>query len=224
MTPIKVIKCFVLTALVSTTSLVSASGIPTVDVANIAQMVLDAQAQALQAKAQLDAAMSQLDEAKRQFDQTKGFITGNSGYGGMYNDPAMTSYIPTSISPDSWEQLYTKMDTVTLQNMRNKYGLETDNKVQQEAYDKKLQDFYFTQGALAANNRRLENIQRLQEEADRATTPQQKQDIANRIAAEQAEIQNENNRLAVVNSLQAKQEKLQTQRVNQDFSQFLQGK
>ncbi|MBT1654856.1 conjugal transfer protein, partial [Klebsiella pneumoniae] len=56
---------------------VYASGIPTVDVANITQLVVNAQQQAKEALAQLDKAKEAISQAKSQYDHYKSIMQGN---------------------------------------------------------------------------------------------------------------------------------------------------
>lgn len=200
-----------------------ASGIPTVDLAAIAQAVTDAMQQAQEAAANLTALQDQLDEAKRQFDETKGLITGNSRYGSKFNDPAMYDYLPTSTTAGSWEDIYSKMDAGTLNSYRGKYGLVTKNASQQAVFDKQLTNLRTQEAAYRANNLRLENLRNLQALADSARTPQEKQDIQSRLQIEQANIANEANRLATTKDLMERQDKLLAQKQNTDFNSFLSG-
>jgi hypothetical protein len=55
-------------------------------------------------------------------------------------------------------------------------------------------------------------------EAAAAQTPQEKADIANRLAIEQAAINNENNRLAVAVDLMAREDELKIQQQNAIFN------
>ncbi|KGF62092.1 type IV secretion system protein [Pseudomonas lutea] len=198
-----------------------ASGIPTVDVASIAQMALDAKAQADQAAAALSEAQNAISQAKSQFNELKGLTTGNSGYGSMYNSSKMTSYLPTTTTAGSWSTIYSNMDSSKLASLRSQYGLTSDDALQQEVYDKKLTNMATAEAQYDANNLRLQNIQNLQAAADQATTPQQKEDISNRIKTEQATIANEANRQATAKDLMDKQDDLLAQKQNDEFDKFM---
>ncbi|NMZ71325.1 type IV secretion system protein VirB5 [Pseudomonas peli] len=207
---------------------VYASGIPTVDVAAIAQAVMDAMQQAMEAAEQLSAAQDQISElqqqyeqAEQQFEDLKDMTTGNSGYGGQYWSEEMVDYIPTTATAGSWEEIYKDMDAGTLESYRNKYGLKSENETQQEVFDVQLTNLRTLENAHRANNLRLENIKNLQALADSATTPQEKEDIQARLIAEQAAISNEANRLATVESLMARNDKMLAQKQNQEFEKFL---
>lgn len=201
-----------------------ASGIPTVDLVGNAQQALAEAARLADAAKQLKAAMDQIDQAKSQWSENKGLLTGNSYYGTQFSSSTMVDYIPTSTDAGGWEKLYSNVDKSIAKQEADKYGFTATTPAQQAALDKEMAHWLITQGGYRANNERLENIKKLQAEADRATTPQQKQDIANRIAGEQAEIQNETNRIAMLNSVETQQTKFGKQQVNNDFNTFLQGK
>lgn len=211
-------------AISSTTMTVSATGVPTVDVVSIAQLASNALQQAAEAAAQLEQAKRAISEAQSQFDKTKAMLTGNSRYGGQYNNSDLTDYLPTTATLNSWEKIYDSMDSGTLQGMRNKYGLTSEEPLQQEAFDRKLAHLHTTEAAYKANNLRLVNIQNLQAAADEAQTPQEKQDIQTRIQTEQANIANESNRLATAKELMDRQEKLYAQKQNKEFDDFMSGK
>lgn len=220
----RVLALSIAVAIGGTSLTASATGIPTVDVASIAQMAANAVQQASEAAAQLEQAKRAISEAQSQFEKTKGMITGNSGYGSQYNNKDLTDYLPTSTTMNSWEKIYDQMDSSTLQAMRDEYGLKSDEPLQQEVFDKQLTHLYTSETAYKANNRRIENIQALQAEADQAQTPQEKQDIATRISTEQAAIANESNRLATAKELMDRQERLYAQKQNKEFDDFLSGK
>lgn len=200
---------------------VQASGIPTVDVAAIAQMVIDAMQQAQEAADQLGEMQAQYEQAKEQFDELKDLTTGNSRYGTRYNSDDLYDYLPTSTTAGSWEQIYEDMNAGTLEGYRNKYGLKSDQATQQEVFDVQLTNLRTLENAHRANNLRLENIKNLLKLVDQATTPQQKDDIRTRMVAEQAAISNEANRLAAMESLMARNDEMLRQKQNAEFDDFL---
>jgi len=220
----RVLALSIAVAIGSTSLTASATGIPTVDVMSIAQMAQNAIQQASEAAAQLEQAKRAISEAQSQFDKTKSMITGNSGYGSQYNNKNLTDYIPTTTTIKGWQKIYDQVDSSVLQGMRDEYGLKSEDPLQQEVFDKQLTHLYTTEAAYQANNLRLANIQALQAEADQAQTPQEKQDISNRIQSEQAAIANETNRLSTTKELMDRQEKLYAQKQNKEFDDFLSGK
>ena len=205
-----------------------ASGIPTVDVAAIAQAVMDAMQQAMEAADQLAAAEEQISELQRQYEQAqeqfedlKDMTTGNSRYGTKYWSEQMYDYIPTSPTQGSWEDIYQEMNEGMLEQYRNKYGLTSDDPLQQEVFDTQLTNLRTLENAHRANNLRLENLKNLQALADAATTPQEKEDIQTRLITEQAAINNESNRLATVQSLMARNDEMLRQKQNREFNDIL---
>lgn len=197
------------------------AGIPTVDAAGIAASIAHAVQQAAEAAAQLAAFQQEIEQAQAQFEETKQLISGNSGYGGQYWSEELVSYIPTDATTGSWEEIYSQMDSSVLNSYREKYGLISDQPTQQEVFDKQLTNLRTLEAAHKANNLRLENIQNLQALADAAETPQEKDDIRARLAAEQAAIANEANRLSTVKDLMARQDNMLAQRQNAEFQDFM---
>ncbi|WP_325095488.1 type IV secretion system protein, partial [Burkholderia contaminans] len=72
-----------------------------------------------------------------------------------------------------------------------------------------------TQKAYDAVIERLQNIQSLMQQSDTTQDPAAKADLANRFAAENAQIQSEQTRLNLVQQLQAVEEKLAARQANQ---------
>lgn len=198
-----------------------ATGVPTVDVLTNAQLLANAVQQASEAAAALEQAKAAVAQAQSQFNEYKGLINGNSSYGSLYNSSKLTSYLPTTTTSGSWSSIYSNMDSSKLASLRSQYGLTNDDALQQEVYDKKLTNLATAESQYEANNLRLQNIQNLQAAADAATTPQEKEDISNRIKTEQASIANEANRQATAKDLMEKQDALLAQKQNDDFDSFM---
>jgi type IV secretion system protein VirB5 len=114
------------------------------------------------------------------------------------------------------------MNMGRLDSLRNQYGLISEDPLQQEVYDKKLTNLATAEDQYQANNVRLQNIKDLQAQADAAVTPQQKEDVSNRIKTEQAAIANEANRQATAKDLMEKQDDLLAQKQNDEFDKFMQ--
>jgi type IV secretion system protein VirB5 len=201
---------------------VFAAGVPTTDIIGNAQMAADALRDAQQAAAALQEAQRAVEQAKSQFNELKNLTTGNSGYGSLLNDSRLTSYLPTTTTSGSWSTIYDKMNMGRLDSLRNEYGLISEDPLQQEVYDKKLTNLATAEDQYQANNVRLQNIKDLQAQADAAVTPQQKEDVSNRIKTEQAAIANESNRQATAKDLMEKQDDLLAQKQNDAFDKFLQ--
>lgn len=179
----------------------NASGVPTVDVAAAAQLVQNALETAKQAADQLQAYENMIDQAKGQFNETKDLISGNWELGNFLDTQLMDNVIP-----ENWKDIYNNLDD--LNDLRDKFGLKSDNPVIQEQYDKMLAGYDMLQKADKTNNQRVQNLQELGSLLNSANTPQQKGDLQLRLQVEQINIQNEQNRLQNVAMLMEQQQQI----------------
>lgn len=167
-----------------------ASGIPTVDAANLAQMLLDAQAQAQQALDALNTAKEGIAQAKAQYDHYKSIVTGNDQLGAFLDDPTLNRLMPMG----EWSEMYDNVKDIA--GLRERYGLTSKNKDVQTQFDQLLA----VAGALEANydasTERVRNAEKLRQKLDEVQTPQQKEDLNLRYQQELLELQNQQLRLA----------------------------
>ncbi|MCY1505765.1 P-type DNA transfer protein VirB5 [compost metagenome] len=177
-------------AALSATPLIQASGIPTVDVASIAQMVLDAQAQAQQALDALNTAKDGIAQAKAQYEDYKGVVTGNDQLGAFLNDPELNRLLPMG----EWSEMYD--DIKDINSLRMKYGLISKNKDVQTRFDRLLAVAGALEATYNASSERVKNAEKLRQKLDEVQTPQQKEDLNLRFQQEFLELQNQQMRLA----------------------------
>ena len=180
-------------------------GIPTFDLAGVAQAI----ATVKQLKMQYDQVVNQIN-----------MIKGNRGLGLIFNNPALRNYLP-----DNWKSIYDLANAGRLNGISgvadeimrqegmtvnasmapgvSRYitTLATNKAITQKAYDAVIE--------------RLQNIQSLMQQSDTTQDPAAKADLANRFAAENAQIQSEQTRLNIVQQLQAVEEKLAARQANQ---------
>ncbi|UKD18102.1 type IV secretion system protein (plasmid) [Burkholderia aenigmatica] len=180
-------------------------GIPTFDLAGVAQAI----ATVKQLKMQYDQVVNQIN-----------MIKGNRGLGLIFNNPALRNYLP-----DNWKSIYDLANAGRLNGISgvadeimrqegmtvnasmapgvSRYitTLATNKAITQKAYDAVIE--------------RLQNIQSLMQQSDTTQDPAAKADLANRFAAENAQIQSEQTRLNLVQQLQAVEEKLASRQANQ---------
>ncbi|MCY1284725.1 P-type DNA transfer protein VirB5 [compost metagenome] len=177
-------------AALSAAPLIQASGIPTVDVASIAQMVLDAQAQAQQALDALNTAKDGIAQAKAQYEDYKGVVTGNDQLGAFLNDPELNRLLPMG----EWSEMYD--DIKDINSLRMKYGLISKNKDVQTRFDRLLAVAGALEATYNASSERVKNAEKLRQKLDEVQTPQQKEDLNLRFQQEFLELQNQQMRLA----------------------------
>lgn len=214
----KIITLSILTfVLNSTPGLVEASGIPTVDVANIAQLAANAQQQAKEAMAQLEQAKAAIQQAKDQYDNYKGLITGNNNLGDFLNDPALNSVLPVG----DWQNMYN--DTKRIGDLRNRYGLTSSDSRVQEAFDKLLYQAGTLEDSYNAANKRIDNAEQLRQRLNTVQTPQEREELALRLQQEQLELQNQQIKLQNMQMLMQQNEKIEDKKRAQAFWNKLAG-
>lgn len=150
------------------------TGIPVVDVTAIAKTVQEGLLRAQEAKAALDQAMREYDQAKNIGEDAKRRFEGYSDYSNLFD--TASSYMKGNLSE------LAKPDNIG--SLRQQYGLVSNEPAVQSKYDGMLQKISLYDNfnkQLTDNSRQLDS---LQGRFSSATTPQQKQDIANQIQLE----------------------------------------
>ena len=197
---------------------VFASGIPTVDVANIAQLVLNAQQQAQEALSALETAKDGIEQAKSQFEAHKSMITGNDSLGDFLNNPALNKVLPLS----DWSDIYESVRDI--EDLRRRYGLTSDDSTVQKKFDSLLAVADALERTYEASGERLKNANALRDKLNQAETPQQKEDLQLRYQHEMLELQVQQMRLSEMQALVAQQEKMQNKQRIQGFKDYVNGR
>lgn len=195
-------------------SMCFAGGIPVSDPTAVVQMVKNAAEQAKQALDQLNATKNQIEQAKQQFEALKSATEGNSRLGSQFIDPAITSYLPKS----SWKEVYATGD---LSRLRTQYGVKSDNPKELKEFDDLLAQANTLEKAYVASTERQKNIEQLATKLNTTKTPQEREDLANRLQYEQLQLQNEQARLDRVQRLMDIQEKARQKQAAQEFDRKL---
>ena len=186
-------------------STANATGIPVLDVSNLAQAMLMVQN-----------LMEQLKQMKSQYDA----VTGNRGYGNILNDPKLRSYLP-----DQWQAVYDQVKSGSLNGISNaaqqiakSEGLTGASTAgQQRYYDTLAANKAMTMQAYSATLSRLNNIQSLMQQSNLTQDPAAKADLQNRWAAEYTMVQNEQTRLNLMSQLQETELRLAQEQRHRDF-------
>jgi len=192
-------------------SCVSASGIPTLDVATGIILQSNAMAQAQQALDALKTAKDGIQQAKQQYDNYKGIVTGNDRLGDFLNNPALNQVLPLG----EWSQVYTTVQDIA--SLRERYGLKSDNLSVQAKFDRMLAAADALERNYDASTDRVKNAAQLRAKLNEVQTPQQKEDLQLRYQQELIEQQNQQMRLANIQMLQNQQEKMENQKKAQAF-------
>ncbi|MEE6032861.1 type IV secretion system protein [Avibacterium paragallinarum] len=198
-----------------TPNIALASGIPTVDAAGIATTIAENVKTLAQLKEQLDAMNEQINQAKQFANDTKKRFEGNWNLGDLISNDDFLRTLPQQAK----DILIGNANSYDIGNLRNKYGLSSDNAQTQKSYDalmkyaERMNDVY--QNTL----KRIKNLEKIKDLANAATTPAQKQDVANKLALEQLSFNQEQEALRQMEIAIKTQEKLARDKAKSEFSQ-----
>jgi type IV secretion system protein VirB5 len=160
--------------------------------------------------------ISQLKQMKSQYDA----ITGSRGLGAILNNPALRGYLP-----NEWAGIYDAVKGGKLSGITSKaLKIIADEKFDPTATGarKRQNDVLAANKAMAmesydATLKRVENINALMKEADATSDLKAAAELQNRMAAENAMIQNEQIRLNLLVQLQAAEKQLADQQRAREF-------
>jgi type IV secretion system protein VirB5 len=189
-----------------------AQGIPVIDVSNLAQAILT-----------VDNMVQSVETLKNQYDQMTteyASITGNRGLGQILNDPTLSSYLPSS-----WQSIYSQVKSGNLNGIsglasqiESEEGLANGSTAAQQRYNDTLAaNKAMAMQSYTAMEQRLQNIQNLMQQSDLTQDPAAKADLQNRLQAENAQIANEQTRLALVDRLGKIEKDLATRQADQEI-------
>lgn len=178
---------------------VTASGIPVVDIAGLTQMITDGLARAKEFKQNMDEARNRLNEMQSTADHYKKMVDGHFNFEDVLNDP----YANDFMALDDWKQIYN--DSTGLAELRQEFGMYSDDPVVQRQYDNKLRQYNAQTKFYKASVERNKKMQSLLGQFSTAQTPAAKEDIANAIRFEQTQVQNDAQMMATMNTMMEKQ-------------------
>ncbi|MEN3262735.1 type IV secretion system protein [Sodalis endosymbiont of Spalangia cameroni] len=210
--------CLGLSLITSACFPVVAGGIPTVSVAELTQMVKNAQQQAREALAQLDKAKESIAQAKSQYEHYKGIVEGNDRLGDFLNDPTLKQLLPVS----DWQDIYHQAKD--LPTLRNRYGLTSRDPNVQAAFDRLLSQAGTLEEQYKATNKRIETAEGLRRRLNGVETPKEREQLALRYQQEMVEMQMQQMQLQNARYLMEQQEKIEKERFNQEVSDYYDGK
>lgn len=196
---------------------VYASGIPTVDVASITQLVVNAQQQAKEALAQLDKAKEAISQAKSQYDHYKSIMQGNDKLGDFLNGPLLNELLPVS----DWQDIYSQAKD--LPNLRTRYGLTSSDPKIQAAFDKLLSQADTLEKQYDASNKRIKTAEGLRSRLNSVETPKDREQLGLRYQQEMLELQNQQAQLQNTRYLMEQQNKIDDAKRAQAFEDYMLG-
>lgn len=193
--------------------------IPVTDSASIGQQIA-AQAETIAKwKVQYDQMVSQIEQAKQQYES----ITGSRGLGTIMNDPAMRDYLP-----GDWQAVYDSVKSggysgltgtgKSVYNANKIYDAcahftDSQQRTSCEALAvKSAQDKGLAVDAYEKAKSRINQIDKLMSKINDTSDPKAIAELQGRIAAEQANIQNEQIKLQMYQMVAAAEDRVQQQR------------
>ena len=193
--------------------------IPVTDGASIGQQIA-AQAETIAKwKVQYDQMVSQIEQAKQQYES----ITGSRGLGTIMNDPAMRDYLP-----GDWQAVYDSVKSggysgltgtgKSVYNANKIYDAcahftDSQQRTSCEALAvKSAQDKGLALNAYEKAKSRINQIDKLMSKINDTSDPKAIAELQGRIAAEQANIQNEQTKLQMYQMVAAAEDRVQQQR------------
>ncbi|MBG6246652.1 conjugal transfer protein (plasmid) [Candidatus Symbiopectobacterium sp. 'North America'] len=197
---------------------VIAEGIPTVSIAELTQMIKNAQQQASQALDQLTAARDAIAQAKSQYEHYKGIITGNNKLGDFLHDSTLNSLLPVS----DWQDIYGR--TKDLTDLRTRYGLTSSNSKIQAAFDKLLSQAGVLEDQYKATNKRVKIAEGMRNQLNTVQTPADREQLALRYQQENLELQNQKAQLENSRYLMEQKDKIEDTRRARAFEDYMLGK
>jgi type IV secretion system protein VirB5 len=193
--------------------------IPVTDVGSITQQTLAQVETMAKWKLQYDQMMAQINQARREYEA----LTGSRNLGTIMNNPALRDYLP----PD-WKGVYDSVRTGGYSGLSGRgQSIYDENKVfdscahiapadQRIACEaravKASQDKALALDAYDAATSRINQIDQLMRKINDTQDPKAIAELQGRIAAEQANIQNEQTKLQLYAMVAAAEEKVQAQR------------
>jgi type IV secretion system protein VirB5 len=207
------IKHFAVATLLSASA--SAFAVPVTVVADGPALMNQIQTMAQWAK-QYQQMVGQLERMKQQYEA----LTGSRGLGLINNDPALRTYLP-----DEWGDIYKKV----LKGDLKQLAARTKSIRKQEEFDPKLSGGRKRQLDVLASNKaitmqayeaalaRTKNIEALMAQINAAKDAKAAADLQNRMAAENAMIQNEHLRLSMLVQLQQAELRLADEQQDREF-------
>ena len=193
--------------------------IPVTDGASIGQQIAAQVETIAKWKLQYDQMVSQIDQAKQQYES----LTGSRGLGNIMNDPALRDYLP-----GDWQAVYDSVKSGGYSGLSGRgASVYNANKIFDSCQNvpagdqrttcearavKASQDKGFALDAYDAAKSRINQIDQLMAKINQTQDPKDIAELQGRIAAEQANIQNEQTKLQLYAMVAAAEEKVQVQR------------
>lgn len=183
----------------------TAAGVPVIDASNLAQAV-----------AQVENSIQQINQLQKTYNS----VRGATNIGGLLNDSGVRSALNQYL-PKRYNDVYQAMQSGDLGALTQVYNgviaNEKTNRDNKEVTGKQrlaasmMLSKANMQAMMNGLNQREANVTTLMDAIQRTPDPKQKQDLANRLAGEQAAINVDMNKMQVMLAMNAQNEKLAQQ-------------
>jgi type IV secretion system protein VirB5 len=189
-----------------------AQGVPTISPAELAQQMVMVQK-----------LVQQVQNQEAQYRA----LTGNSSFGTIMNAASLRNYLP-----DQWQAIYDQARngslgaiSTTMQAIEQQENMTgASSQGQQRYYDTLAANKAMNEQAYSATMARFENIQALMRQSNLTQDPTAKADLQNRMAAEEAMIQNDQTRMQLTSQLQQAEIRMAEEQREREFkNSFLGG-
>lgn len=197
-------------AFTTSQSFAGAGGVPTVDGATLSAIVSGDMQKLAQLQQQLQAAQTQIQQYRDFANDTKRRLEGNMGIADLLRGDSFLNSIPDLTSD------VISLTGESLSQLRESYGLVSDNPEVQKQFDKLISYTDFSKKYLKKIESRIKNLDNLKVLADSAQTPAQKQDVANKLAIEKLRYDQEQLAMSEVEKRFERNLELKNQQLIQD--------
>ncbi|HFO8042115.1 TPA: type IV secretion system protein [Escherichia coli] len=199
-------------------SLSYAGGVPTVSIAELTQLVVNAQQQAQEALAQLNKAKEAIRQAKAQYDHYKSILQGNDKLGAFLNDPYINKLLPMK----DWQDIYNQTQDLT--DLRKRYGITGYEPDVQKLFDKLLAQVDVYEKQYDATVTRVNHAEELRNKLNSVQTPKDREQLALRYQQEMLELENQRMQLENTRYLMEQKERIENKKNEEDFYNFMWGR
>ena len=201
---------------------VAHAGIPVIDAANLAQAIQQVMAWAQQ--------YQQMASQIQQMQQQYASLTGSRGLGDILNNPLLQGVVPADVA-----QIYSGINSggfnnltsaaQTLRSTTMVYNCENVTGDTKNAYEASLngnaQSQAYQQNALQLITQRVQQIQSLQSQINGTPDPKAIAELQARIAAENTQVTNDANRIAVMQAIAQSQQQAAQQALRERTMKML---
>lgn len=184
--------------------------IPVTDVASISTQV----ANQVESIAKWVQQFNQMQQQITQFQQQYAAITGSRGMGGLLDNSALRSALPSD-----WQSIISSVkSTAAYASERQKYPTFANLPKTTAMYDVIAAQNATMSDLYTKSNGRLQQIQDLMGQIDSASDPAAKQDLANRLISEQNSIQATHNLVSILQRTQKQELEVASQQAAKEIS------